>query len=89
MSQKGLFFSFEKLDGCSVVMDDDSLGIHTVMVKMFDGVMQELKDVRYVTQLKRNFISVDALKALSLEVFIRDGVLKVIKGSIVVLKGVK
>jgi len=64
-------------------------GIGTVHIKMFDGMMQELKDVRYVPQLKRNFISVGALKALDLEVSIRDGVLKMIKGSMVVLKGVR
>ena len=40
-------------------------GIGTVLVKMFDG--------RYVPQLRMNFISVGALKALGLEVFIRDG----------------
>ena len=34
---------------------------------MFDGMVRELKDVRYVPQLKRNLISVDALKALGLE----------------------
>jgi len=64
-------------------------GIGTILIKMFDGMEQELKDVRYIPQLKRNLISVDALKALSLEVSIRDGVLKMVKGSIVVLKGVQ
>ena len=37
--------------------------------------------VRYVSQLEMNLISVGALEALSLEVSIRDGVLKMIKGS--------
>ena len=44
--------------------------------------------MRYVPQLKRNLIAVDALKALGLEVSIRDGVLKMTRGSMVVLKGV-
>ena len=64
-------------------------GIGIILVKMFDGMVQELKDVRYVPQLKRNIISVDTLKALGLEVSIRDGVLKMIRGSMVVLKGVR
>ena len=55
---------------------------------MFDGMMQKLKKVRYVPQLKRNLISVGILKALGLEVSIRDGVLKMIKGPMVVLKGI-
>ena len=63
--------------------------IGTVLVKMFDGMVRELKDVRYVPQLKRDVISVDALEALDLEVSIRDRVLKMIKGSMVVLKSVR
>jgi len=42
--------------------------------------------VRYVPQLKRNLISVGTLKILDLVVSIRDGVLKMIKGSMVVIK---
>ena len=53
---------------------------------MFDGIVPKLKDTRYVPQLKRNFISVDTLEVLGLEVSIRDGVLKMIKDSMNVLK---
>jgi len=42
-------------------------GIGTVLIKMFDEIAWELKDVRYAPQLKRNLISVGALKALSLK----------------------
>ena len=64
-------------------------GIGTVQIKMFDGMVRELKEVRYVPHLKRNLISIGALEALGLAVSIRDGVLKIIKGSMVVLKGVR
>ena len=77
------FSSFEKLDRYFGVMADDHPchmeGICTVLVKMFDGMVRELKDVRYVPQLKRNLISVGALKALGLEVSISDDVLKMIE----------
>ena len=63
-------------------------GMGTVRIKMFDGIVRELKEVRYVPQLKRNLISVGALEALGLIISIRDGVLKIIKGSMVVMKGV-
>jgi len=43
------FSSFEKLDGCFAVMGDDHpykvKGIGTVHIKIFDGMVQELKDV--------------------------------------------
>ena len=51
--------------------------------------VRELKEVRYVPQLKRNLISVGALKTSDLVVSIREGVLKMSKGSMVVMKGVR
>ena len=63
-------------------------GIDTVQIKMFDRMVMELKEVSYVPQLKRNLISVDALKILGLEISIRDDVLKMTKDSMVVLKSV-
>ena len=65
------------------------ISIGTVHIKTFDGMVQKLKKVMYVPQLKMNLISVSALEALGLEVSIRDGVLKIIKGSMIVLKGVR
>ena len=47
-----------------------------------------MKKVRYVPQFKRNLISVGTLKTLGLEVSIKDGVIKMTKCFIVVLKGV-
>ena len=44
--------------------------IGIVFIKMFDGIVRRLKEVRYIPQLKKNLISVDALKALGLEVFL-------------------
>ena len=44
---------------------------------------------QYVPQLKRNLISVGALKTLGREVSIKDGVLKMTKGSMVTLNGVR
>ena len=53
-------------------MSDDYLcnmeEIVTILIKMFDGMVQKLNEVRYVPQLKRNLISTGALEALGLEV---------------------
>jgi len=74
-------------------MSDDRLynmeGIGTVRIKMFDGMVQKLKEVQYVYQLKKILIFVGVLEALSLEVPIRDGILQMIKGSIAILKSVQ
>jgi len=86
------FSNFKKLDGYFTVMSDDHpykvKGICTVHIKMFDGMVRKLKEVRYVPQVKKNFISVGTLEALDHGVSTRDGALKMIRGSMVVLKGV-
>ena len=64
-------------------------GVGTIQIKMFDGMVRKLKEVRYVPQLKRNLISVGALETLGLAVSIKEGVLKMTKGSMVVLKAVR
>ena len=88
---KDWFSSFEKVDRCSVIMGDDRPcnmeGIGRVQIKMFDEIVRELKEVRYTAQLKRNLISVGVLKIFGLEVSIRDGVLKITKGSMCWPKG--
>ena len=70
MPEQGLVSSFEKLDGCYTVMGDDHPcnieGMGAVRIKMDDGIVRELKEVRYVPQLKRNLLSVGALEALVL-----------------------
>ena len=51
--------------------------------------MRELKDVRYVPQLKKNVISIGALESQGLRETLGGGVLKMFSGSLVVLKGIK
>ena len=51
------FSNFEKLNGCYTVMGDDHPcnieGMGTVRIKMDDGIVQKLKEVRYIPQLKK------------------------------------
>ena len=64
-------------------------GIGIVQIKMFDGMVRELKKVRYVPQVKKNFISVGALESMGHAVSVRDSILKITRGSMVVVKGVR
>ena len=45
--------------------------------------------MRYVPQVKKNFISVGTLEALGHGVSVRDDILKMTRGSIMVLKGIR
>ena len=62
--KRNWFSSFEKLDGSIELMGDDHTcrmeGIGIILIKMFDGMVRELKSVRYVPQLK-NVITIRAL----------------------------
>ena len=55
------FLKFENLDRCSVIMSYDCpcnmKGIDIVHIKMFDGMIHELKEVRYVPQVKKKILS--------------------------------
>ena len=39
------------------------IGIVTVRIKMFNGVVRDLTDVRYVPQMKKNIISVGVVES--------------------------
>ena len=63
-------------------------GIGTVQIKMLDGMIRELKEVKYIPQVKKNIISVGVLEALGHTVSVRYGVLKITRGLMVMMKGV-
>ena len=64
-------------------------GIDTIHIKLSDGMIRELKDVRYVPQLNKNLISVRALEAQVLRGTLGGSVLKMFRFSLIVLKGIK
>ena len=64
-------------------------GIGTVLIKMFDGMVRKLKEVRYVPQLKKFFISVGILEVLGLEISGRGGVIKMLRSPMAVMKDVE
>ena len=65
------------------------VGIKTVSLRMFDGVVRELTQVMFVPELKRNLISIGMLNQTSYVIKVEKEVLKVIKGSIVIMKCIK
>ena len=62
-------------------------GIGIVRIKIFDGVVHTLGDVRHVLDLKRNLISLSTLEAKWYKYTGEGGVLKICKGALVVMKG--
>ena len=64
-------------------------GIGTIRIKLSDGMMRELEDVRYVSQLNKNLILIGALEAQGLRETLGEGVLKISSGSLIVLNGIR
>ncbi|XP_024030318.1 uncharacterized protein LOC112094206 [Morus notabilis] len=63
-------------------------GIGSIRLKMWDGTEKVLQEVRYIPNLKRNLISLSSLDQKGYCYKAKDGVLKVIKGALLVMKGV-
>ncbi|KAG8473613.1 hypothetical protein CXB51_036044 [Gossypium anomalum] len=61
-------------------------GVGTIKVKIFDGVVRTLSDVRHVSELKRNLISFSTLDSKGHRYTAESKVLKISKGSLIVMK---
>jgi hypothetical protein len=66
---------------CTVV------GMGTMQIKMFDGVVWTLTEVWHVPSMSRNLISLSTLDTKGYKYTAGDGIMKVTKGSLVVIKG--
>lgn len=61
-------------------------GIGSVKIKMHDGVVRTLTEVRHVPDMSKNLISLTTLDLGGCQFVGGDGVLKVVKGALVVMK---
>ncbi|KAK3029181.1 hypothetical protein RJ639_038733 [Escallonia herrerae] len=80
-------------NGGTVLMGNDAvcevLGRGTIKIKMFDGIVRTLGDVRYIPDLKKNLISLGTLDSIDCSISIKGGVMKVSKAAMVIMKGQK
>ncbi|PKA49510.1 Retrovirus-related Pol polyprotein from transposon TNT 1-94 [Apostasia shenzhenica] len=87
------FSTYSIHDGGRVIMGNNSecksVGIGTIKIKMFDGVIRTLTEVRHVPDLRKGLISLGTLDASGCTFIGSDGIIKVKKGAPVVMKGEK
>ena len=87
------FSTYEKVSKGVVLLGNNAscriAGIGTIKIKMYDGVVRTLGDVRHVPDLKRNLISLSTLDSKGYKYTGEGGVLKISRGSLVVMKGHK
>ena len=90
---KTWFKDFRNLESDTIVMGNDQpcgiIGIGTIRYKIFDGMVRELKEIRYVPTLKKNLISVSALEAKGYKVTIENDTMKFMYEALVILQGVR
>jgi len=81
------FYTYEPVLEGSVFMGNDYVlkivGVDIIKIKMFDSFVRTLQAVRHVKGLKKNLLSIGQLDDLGC---IEGGILKVVKGSLVVIK---
>lgn len=90
-NNKSWLMDFQGFDGGTVLLGDDFpckvIGAGSIRLKL--GSEMTLRDVKFIPQLKRNFISVGLLDDLWYTIKAEAGTIKVSKGSLTLMKGVK
>ena len=63
-----------------------TVGIDNICMRMFDGQVRTLTNVRHIPDLRKNLLSLGALKAQECNFSCADGGIKVTKNSMMILK---
>eukprot|EP00253_Pinus_taeda_P021000 PITA_21000 len=87
------FTSYENVNGSSMFMGNNmscqTVGMGDIRIKMYDNTVRTLTSVRHVPDLKKKLISLGVLDSDGYKFTGQDGVLKVFKGALVVMKAKK
>ena len=64
-------------------------GIGSISLKNHDASTRVLTDVRYIPKLEKNLISLGTLESKGFTIILQNGILKVVSGALVVMKGIR
>ncbi|KAG8501094.1 hypothetical protein CXB51_003171 [Gossypium anomalum] len=85
------FSTHSSIEGGVVRMGNDSsskvIGIGTIKIRIHDGKVRTLSDVRYVPDLRKNLISLSILNLKGCRINIESSGIKVSRGALILLKG--
>ena len=91
--KKDWFDMYKPCNSCMVQMSNDAtcpfIGIGTIKIKIFDGVVRVRSNVRYVPDLRKNLILLGVLDDLGYSYSSNGGIMKITKGALMVMKGQK
>ena len=84
------FATYQSIDGGKILIgnnvDCKVVGIGSIQIKMFDGIVRTLIDVRHVPYLWKNLISFGTLESNGYMYKAGGGIMIIFKGSLVVMK---
>jgi hypothetical protein len=87
------FHTYEPISEGSVFMGNDHAleiaDIGTIKLKMYDGSIHTISGVRHVKGLKKTLLSVGQFDSLGCKIRTENGIMKIVKGALVVLKARK
>ncbi|XP_073137773.1 uncharacterized protein [Henckelia pumila] len=90
--RKDWFSDFKEAETGYVLLGNNEsckiLGVGSIKLKMWDGSVKILSDVRYIPDLKRNLISLGTLDQKGLTYKAQGDILKVVKGSLAIMKSI-
>ncbi|KAH9734074.1 Integrase catalytic domain-containing protein [Citrus sinensis] len=92
-SRREWFHTYEPISGGSVYMGNDHAleiaGIGTIKIKMFDGTIRTIGEVRHVNGLKKNPLSLGQIDNHGCKTHVENGIIKIVKGALVLMKAEK
>ncbi|KAH9768487.1 Integrase catalytic domain-containing protein [Citrus sinensis] len=92
-SKREWFHTYEPISGGSVYMGNDHAleitGIGTIKIKMFDGTIRIIGEVRHVNGLKKNLLSLGQMDSHGYKTHVENGIMKVVKCALILMKAEK
>lgn len=89
-AHRNWFISYQSVDEGAVFMGNGisykTLGVGSIRIRIFHGIVRELTDVRYVLELKSNLISLGVLDSCGYKYTGQGGAVTLSKGNLVVVK---
>ncbi|KAL4361851.1 hypothetical protein GQ457_04G011270 [Hibiscus cannabinus] len=89
-SRREWFYNYEPISGGSVYSYNDHaldiVGVGSIKLKMYDGTIKIVRDVRHVKGLKKNLLSYGLLDNSASKIETWEGIMKVFHGALVVMK---
>ncbi|KAK2973986.1 hypothetical protein RJ640_020432 [Escallonia rubra] len=87
------FATYRSFDGGKVLMGNNVpckvVGIGSIQIRMHDGIVRTLTDVRHVPELRKILISLGTLDSNGCSYRAAGGVMRIMKDALVVMKGLK